>query len=115
MQQSVPSTAQMNGVASADTASMYTFPQNAGCYYPYYNAGTNAPPSGDPSHMAFYMNPQLFMTQFAQFMQMMGGSMPMPMAGGGVSMPMAGGLTMPMAFQQTQAAPVVYRLVVLRR
>ena len=81
---------------------MYTsYPQNAGCYYPYYNAGMNTQQSGDPSQMAYYMNPQLFMTQFAQFMQMMGGSMPMAMPGGGVSMPM----TMP--FQQMPTAPVV--------
>lgn len=52
---------------------MYSaYPQNTGCYYPYYNTGMNSSQSGDPSQMAYYMNPQLFMTQFAQFMQMMG-------------------------------------------
>ena len=120
MRQGVLQTAQMNGAVSTDAASMYSaYPQNTGCYYPYYNTGMNSSQSGDPSQMAYYMNPQLFMTQFAQFMQMMGGGMGMPMGTGGMTMPMgAGGMTMPttggmpmqMPFQQMPTAPVVNEL-----
>ena len=120
MQQGVLQTAQMNGAVSTDAASMYSaYPQNTGCYYPYYNTGMNSSQSGDPSQMAYYMNPQLFMKQFAQFMQMMGGGMGMPMGAGGMTMPMgAGGMTMPttggmpmqMPFQQMSTAPVVNEL-----
>lgn len=111
MQQGVLQTAQMNGAVSTDAASMYSaYPQNTGCYYPYYNTGMNSSQSGDPSQMAYYMNPQLLMTQFAQFMQMMGGGMGMPMGAGGMTMPTTGGMPMQMPFQQMSTAPVVNEL-----